>query len=143
MRQLLQWFVAYFGFLYESPNRRIVNSGTPHARGAEAFLELRSSTVRWKLAKERFSLVLGVGAVDSDEIFSTELVQQYLERLPEPPPAHLGTGMTGLAWIEANVDKIESIFADPEQAQQVTAELVRLSKENADRRWGPLPKRDP
>lgn len=141
MRQLLHYFVKHFGFLYESPDRRIVDSGTPHAVAAEAFLEIRTSAVRWRLSQERFTRVLGVGAVGSDNMFSTELVQQYLEQLPDMPHRHLSDDGPGLAWIEAHVDTIESMFGD-ERTSEVIEDLIRLREANAERRWGPLPRRD-
>jgi hypothetical protein len=136
MKSLLEFFAAYFDFLYLDPRYRITNSRTSGVPTIDAGLTLTGPGLSWSIHNNRGKLGIGVAPTtlaDSPENwFRISVISQYLDNSEEAiiDPTIM------VAWARKNLNRIEDIFSDANTAKSCE-QLRALEETIANKRFGP------
>jgi hypothetical protein len=134
MRALLEFFLAYFDFLYLDPRFRITDSETA-ADGANASLTVTGPTLTWALTNERGQMQIAVAPthlLTPRNWFWVSLIKQYLDNeaeiqyLPAPDEA---------LWMRENSGRVEELFSDTSALETICDDLKVLRRTNANTYW--------
>jgi hypothetical protein len=137
MKTLLDFFAAYFDFLYLDRRYRITNSRTSGAPTIDAGLTLTGPVTSWSIHNDRGKIGFDVAptqfAASPDNWFRVPIVRQYLDDYDETNfPAPEATA----AWIRDNLGRIEELFIEANAARSCQ-ELSALEELLANKYFGP------
>jgi hypothetical protein len=136
VKTLLAHLYNNFEFLYTNPRYRITDSSTDGRPTGDASLRLTGPSASFWFSNERGRLFCDVAPtqVDSQKNwFRIPIVRQYLEGLAE---ASATSAKESAAWMESNLERIETLFAEDRVARSCS-EMSSLEKISAEKRFGP------
>jgi hypothetical protein len=136
MKTLLAYLYNDFEFLYTNPQFRVTDSRTDGRPTGDASLRLTGPLASFWISNERGRLFCDVAPTQSASQanwFRVPIVRQYLDGLDE---AHAISGKASAAWLESNLERIETLFAEDAVARSCS-EMSALEKISAEQRFGP------
>jgi hypothetical protein len=141
VKTLLEFFAAYFDFLYLDARYRITDSTTSGVATIDAGLNLTGPAISWSIANNRGQIHIAVAptrlAQSRDRWFRVSLVRQYLDDYDEtnrvsPPET--------VRWIRDNLDRVEELLIG-ENADHSFEELNALAEALSIKYFGPVKSR--
>lgn len=132
MKEVLEFLLRHFDYLYRDPQYRITDSRT---NGVNASLTLTSPILTWLIANNRGQIQLSVGPTELPENrFWPSLIKQHLEGYHdiEYMPAAIEA-----EWARDNLREIVRLFSTPPSLEITCAALQDLLRSNAEKQWGP------
>ena len=137
MKTLLEFFTAYFDFLYLDPRYRITNSRTSGVATIDAGLTLTGPVLSWSLHNNRGRLGFGVAptqlAATPDNWFRISIIRQYLDGYDE---TNVVAPAATVAWTRDNLGRIEELFSEASTDRSCRA-LIALEESLANKYFGP------
>jgi hypothetical protein len=134
MKNLLQFFLSYFEFLYLDPRYRITDSKTGSAR-INASLTVTGPVITWLIVNDRGQMQISIAptALPSPRNwFWVSLIKQYVNNEAE---IHYLSAEDEIEWIRQNMERVENLFANPSTLEDECDKLKALRRENADKYW--------
>jgi hypothetical protein len=136
VKTLLAHIYNNFEFLYTNPQYRITDSRTDGRLTGDASLRLTGPLASFWVSNERGRLFCDVAptqAASQKNWYRVAIVRQYLEGLSE---ASATSAKESAAWIESNLERIETLFTEDAIARSCS-EMSSLEKISAEQRFGP------
>jgi hypothetical protein len=119
-----------------NPQYRITDSRTDGRPTGDASLRLTGPLASFWFSNERGRLFCDVAPTQSasqKNWYRVPIVRQYLEGLAE---ANATSAKESAAWIESNLERIETLFTEDAIARSCS-EMSSLEKISAEQRFGP------
>lgn len=136
MKNLLEFFLYYFDFLYLDTRYRITDSMTSGNPTINASLTLTGPVISWELTNERGQVRFAIAptqlAKSPDNWFRASLIRQYLDDYDE---MNFVSPEETVAWIRDNTSRIEELFTD-DKAASSCENLLSLAKSLASKYFG-------
>ncbi|BBU24753.1 hypothetical protein [Mycobacterium xenopi] len=135
MKALLEYFLAYFEFLYLDPRYRITDSSTRGLAAIDASLRLTGPTLSWNLTNDRGQMQLTVAPTElatPENWFWVSLIRQHLNGDDEIE--YLSTAEE-IEWARENSGRIEQLFSDSSAIAKNCEALRTLRQFNAETYW--------
>lgn len=131
MKQLLEFFLRYFAFLYDDPRNRITDC---RYHAPNAALTVTGPILVWRIALDRGQLQLSVGPSQlPNQGFWMSAIRQYLDGADDMRSM---SAPEAIEWASGNVEELEELFSDRATVQNTCDRLEQLLRSNSEKYWG-------
>jgi hypothetical protein len=132
VKELLEFYLKYFDFLYLDSRYRLSDSKTD---GVNASLTVTGPNLTWSIVNDRGQIQLAIVPTNMPgNGFWISLIKQYLSGSED---IHYLSAVEEIEWARVNIRRIDELFSVTSDLESTCGTLRALMRSNAEKQWGP------